>query len=329
MLNNSDVVITWRDFVAQFPEPRRVMAPFPYYGGKGHLARRIVPLLPRGQVYVEPFCGAASVFWHLPKPYPVMVLNDLDANIISVFRALQDQQQFEELAHRLTFTPYSRAEFVRALQMLRDDNIAPIDKAWATMVVAGQSINGNGTRSGDWSRAFVSSRDIAKTASAWRSRLRSLQFWHDRLLSVQLDCRDAVDVIQYWDSTGTVFYLDPPYPHGTRAPGSCRKYRYEMTDEQHNKLIDILLTLKGKAILSGYRTHLYERLDWPTIEIRTACHTAARTRSSKLRGTGALTKHAPRTEVLWISPSCGTLLTPICCAKDEPVKVTNAARVSR
>mgnify|MGYP000667710245 CR=1 FL=1 len=299
---------TWRDFVEAFPKPSRIMAPFRYYGGKGHLARRLVPLLPRGQVYVEPFCGAASVFWHLPRPYPVEVLNDLDEDIVGVFRALQDKHEFEQLAHRLTFTPYSRAEFVRALRTLRDPDATPLDRAWAAVVAFNQSLAGLAERPGEWGRVFGSARGMASTSSFWRSRLRVLQVWHDRLTRVQLDCRDALEVIRYWDSPDTVFYIDPPYSPSTRVPGERQVYRHEFTDAQHSALIDTLLQLKGKAVVSGYRTSLYDRLDWPRIEVRTACSGSNHNRGTKMCGKGAGIRHVPRTEVLWISPSCVAML---------------------
>jgi len=95
-------------------------APVLWFGGKGKLARKIVPLLPRGRVYVEPFMGAASVFFHLPRPRPVEVLNDIDGELVNLFRVLQCPDTFRSFCHRVTWTPYARAEFIRALQSPMD-----------------------------------------------------------------------------------------------------------------------------------------------------------------------------------------------------------------
>lgn len=40
------------------PKPNRVMAPIMWYGGKGNMVKKLMPLLPEGKVYVEPYCGA-------------------------------------------------------------------------------------------------------------------------------------------------------------------------------------------------------------------------------------------------------------------------------
>jgi len=78
------------EFLDSIPQPSRSMAPFQWVGGKGNLACWVVQFIPRGKVYVEPFAGAASVFWHLPKPYPIEVLNDIDGRIVNLYRVLQD-----------------------------------------------------------------------------------------------------------------------------------------------------------------------------------------------------------------------------------------------
>jgi len=257
-----------------------------------------------GGNYVEPYCGAASIFWHLDPPRKVEVLNDLYGEIINLFRVLQDRESFEELAHRLTWTPYSLAEFRKAL-LINFDNSDPVTAAWATFVRQNQGFAGKSKTEGHWSKAITcSSRGMAGTANKWRGRLFLLDTWHDRLSRVQLDSRDALDVIKYWDTENTVFYLDPPYVAATRSIGSHNNvYNHETDDAHHEKLIDLLLGLKGQAVLSGYDSPLYARLvdaGWERAEFKTGCYAAGRTRGSKLQGKGNVLKHAGRTEVLWV-----------------------------
>ena len=35
------------------------MSPVPWKGGKGMIWRKILPYLPKGKIYVEPFCGGS------------------------------------------------------------------------------------------------------------------------------------------------------------------------------------------------------------------------------------------------------------------------------
>lgn len=289
--------------------PSRVMAPVGYYGGKGHLARRIIRLLPPGRVYVEPYAGVASVFWHLPRPYEVEVLNDLDERIVGLFRVLQDPRMFEEFSHRIYWTPYSRSEFVRAIDILRSGGgHSPVTQAWALYVVCNQGVSGRAYRvpPGSWGRAFVSTRGMAMTASRWRSRMTQLRRWHERLTRVQLDCRDALEIVRYWDSPDTVFYIDPPYILGARA--SLGVYRHEQDDDHHRELVSVLLGLRGAAVVSGYDSDIYRPLDeagWERYEVKTTASAAVRWRGSGLQGAGRLLERAPRTEVIWRKPVGG------------------------
>ena len=281
--------------------PNRTMAPVGWFGGKGNLVKRILPHIPWSKVYCEPYCGAASVFWHL-KPRPVEVLNDLNGEIINLFRCIQNPETFAELRHRLIWTPYSRAEFCRALEVPSDAPL--VERAWASFVKYNQGMNGMyQTSAGSWARKFISRRGMAECTNKWRGRFRLLTTWHDRLTRVQLDNRDALEVIRYWDSPETFFYIDPPYVSKTRK--SKKVYANEPTEEHHRKLVSLLLTIQGGAAVSGYDHDIYHLLEdagWRRYEFQTACYAAGRIRNSNLRGKGAALNHVPRTEILWVKP---------------------------
>lgn len=287
-----------RRILEQIDPPNRVMAPIRWYGGKGHLARQLLRLLPIGRIYVEPYCGAASLFWH-KSPHPVEVLNDLNGDVINLFRVLQDPETFKEFFHRVLFTPYSRADFIRAIRYDGDD---PVMRAWSFYARCNMGFGGReGRRPSDWGTTLAVKGRMARSVLGLRSRLKLLAFWHDRLTRVQLDNRDALEVIGYWDTRETVFYIDPPYIPETRDGG--RAYRCEADVEHHKQLVDLLLTIKGNAMVSGYGHPLYRRLEeagWQRYEISTSCHVAGRTRGSRLRGAGAIREREPRTEIVWV-----------------------------
>jgi len=279
----------------------RLRSPFRYFGGKGNMLAKLLPLLPPHKVYVEPFCGAASLFF-AKQPSPVEVLNDLNEDVVNVFRVLQDKETHEELRFRLMYTPYAQSEFLRAAEMLSQKNLTPVDRAWAFMVKQNMGFSGTkGIGAGCWSRAFVFSQSCADTCNSWLMRLSMLDAWRWRLMMVQIDCRDALEVIRYWDSPDTLFYIDPPYVPETRK--TLNAYAYEMSAEQHKELVELLLGIKGKAVVSGYEHPLYSpfrQSGWGVHRFQTSCHTVGRTRENGMQGKGSASAKVPRTEVVWV-----------------------------
>jgi DNA adenine methylase len=270
-----------------------------WYGGKGNRVATLLPLIPTTQVYCEPYGGAASVLFHR-EPAPVEVYNDLDGNLVNLFRALQDPERCWRLHYRLLYTLFSFDEFRCALSTLADERASIDDRAWAFFVAMNQGFSGTARSAGNWSRAFVSDAGMAQTTNKWLMRLSMLPQWHQRLLRVQIDNRCALEVIRYWDSPQTTFYLDPPYVLSTRTYRQV--YAVEQPDAHHEALIEQLTRAQGAIVLSGYAHPILNRLDeagWDRTEIQTSCYAAGRTRASGLQGDGSVTRKVPRTEVIW------------------------------
>lgn len=282
----------------------RLRAHVQWFGGKGRMLAKLMPLVPEGgQPYCEPYMGAASLFF-ARDPAPVEVLNDLDQDLVNLFRCLQHKDSFEELRHRLMWTPYARAEFARALDVLADPAAPAIDRAWAKFVAHNQGFSGMAVGGGDWGRVFVSSAGMGSRNNSWLMRLSMLDAWRWRLMRAQIDSRDALEVIRYWDAPEAVFYIDPPYHHDTRKEVAV--YAVEPDHDHHARLVETLLSLKGRAVLSGYAHPVYAPLEdagWQRIDFETSCHAAVRVRGSGLQGKGAAKAKVKRVESVWINPA--------------------------
>jgi DNA adenine methylase len=122
-------------------------------------------------------------------------------------------------------------------------------------------------------------------------------------MRVQIDCRDALDVLRYWDNPRAVFYCDPPYIIETRV--NCDEYVSEPDAAFHRQLVEVLLSLQGACVLSGYEHPVYQPLveaGWMLTRFKTTCHAAGKTRSSGLQGNGSALKKVPRVECVWRNP---------------------------
>jgi DNA adenine methylase len=250
------------------PSPQPLRPPVKWHGGKSYLCHRIIAQFPPHHTFLEPFGGAASVLLNKPRS-PVEVYNDLDHRITRLFRVLRDHGA--ELHRRLSLTPYSEVEFEEAVQPAEDE----IEQARRDFVRWRQSLGGRGaTFSYTLHRVR---RGMADVVSGYLSAIDGqLPFIADRLRTVEIVCRPAVDVIRTWDSSDTLIYCDPPYVHSTRHEASRDVYGREMTEEDHRALAEALRQCRGKVVLSGYPSDLYDALynGWRTVEFDIANHAA-------------------------------------------------------
>jgi DNA adenine methylase len=261
-----------------------------WHGGKWKLAPWIIGHFPAHRVYVEPFGGGASVLMRKERSY-AEVYNDLDGEIVSLFRVLRDPADGPRLMDLLRLTPFARDEFNAAYQ----ETDEPVERARRMVIRSFMGFGSDGTNS-EWRTGFRANSNRSGTTPAqdWRNYPDAMPDMIDRLRGVVIENRDAAEVMAAHDGQETLHYVDPPYVHATRSLKARRKgggavaYRHEMTDADHGKLLAFLPSLAGAVILSGYPHHLYDEAlpDWRRVTVDAHADGAR-----------------DRTEVLWINPA--------------------------
>jgi hypothetical protein len=68
----------------QLPQAKPLI---PWVGGKRRLAQFILSTFPEHTCYVEPFCGAAALFF-LKPPVKGEVLNDINSDLVGLYRVV-------------------------------------------------------------------------------------------------------------------------------------------------------------------------------------------------------------------------------------------------
>ena len=217
-------------------------------GGKGRQLTDLLPLIPVTRIYVEVFGGGGSVLLNRPKS-EIEVYNDLDEQLVNLFRVLRHDDMYGEFRRRVALVPYSRSEFVRSLEFGgRSDEV---DRAVDFYTMLNQSVSGKRLAGpGDWSR-----NRTVNNADGWFRRQDTLGDVVERVRTVQLECRDGIDVVKEWDGSDTTFYCDPPYVLDTR--GGNRYYAVEPGDDYHRDLVQCLVEARGGVVLSGYAHPVY------------------------------------------------------------------------
>lgn len=258
-----------------------------YHGGKWRVAPRMIALMPPHRRYVEPYGGGAGVL--LRKERAVAeIYNDLDGEVVNVFRVLRDPASAARLRELCELTPFARAEFNLSYEPSPD----PIEQARRTI---GRSFMAHGTSHRRGSRTGFRAGQVQRSTTSaedWRTWPGHIPQFVERLRGVILDQRPALAVIAANDRHDTLFFCDPPYPRSTRSSlrGHGRKdgaYLCEMTDDDHRALSAALREISGMAIVCGYACPLYDGelyADWHRVELETMADGAK-----------------PRTEVLWFN----------------------------
>jgi len=268
-------------------------SPLTWYGGKGHLARRIVTLLPPHECYVEPCVGAGAVFWWKPR-VALETINDLAGDVVHFYRVLRDPATFERFSRLAELTPYAREEFEHCRRACHDAD-DPVERAWAWFVSVRQAFGGaTGAAAGEVTRTgwrysatagatattgvagnwgySASNANGTRVSSAVRKYLGvvdRLPELHQRLQGVQIERGDWRRVLAAYGHAGVCAYIDPPYVRETRR--GDKRYAHEFTLADYHALTAALLASPAMVVLSGYRHEAVHRpleeTGWERIDI--------------------------------------------------------------
>jgi len=210
-----------------------MVGPLAYIGGKNRLARQIIDLLPEHTTYVEPFAGGAQVLFH-KEPSQVEVVNDLDGDIVNLFRVCQVHH--EELIRCMKFMLVSRSWFA-VVKEQRTDTLTDIHRAARFLFLQKNSFAGL-VRRQDYRYSVVGPPSFNP------QRLPELlENAHRRLARVQIESLPYEEILRRFDRPQTLFYLDPPYWHR-------KLYRFNFADKDFVTLAERLRKIRGKFIVS-------------------------------------------------------------------------------
>jgi DNA adenine methylase len=243
--------------------------PFAYYGAKQRLARKIVSMLPKHNAWVEGFCGSAAVT--LAKPaVPIEIINDLDGEIVNLFRQLRDNS--DELCRMVSLTPYASEELEEC--RTNSQKINKLERARRFLVRSMMIVNGaiDGKRNGFSFSDSYSRENREARVNRWHNLPERLSKVVERLRNVRIEKRDACRLLEMFvDRPATLVYLDPPYLM-KRSHG----YVIDANDDQfHEELLSICMKANCMILLSGYDNELYKslltkKLGWQTHRIATS-----------------------------------------------------------
>ncbi|WP_031436656.1 DNA adenine methylase [Methylobacter tundripaludum] len=205
----------------------------PWIGGKRRLAKRILPIFPTHECYVEPFAGGAALFF-LKEQCDVEVLNDINGELVNLYRVVK--HHLEGFIRQFKWALVSR-QIYSWLKMTPDETLTDIQRAARFYYLQKMAFGG---------KVANQTFGIATTSAPRLNLLRieeELSAAHLRLSRAYIEHLAWDACINRYDRPHTLFYLDPPY-WGTEGYGVT----FEL--DQYTKMAELAKSIKGKMIIS-------------------------------------------------------------------------------
>lgn len=223
-----------------FFEPVAAVKPVaPYIGGKIRLSKILIERINKvpHQTYAEAFVGMGGVFLRRELKPKAEIINDISADVTTLFRILQNH--YEAFMDMLRFQITSRDEWDRLIAM-KAESLTDLQRAarflYLQRVAFGGKVMGRhfGMAKGHRPARF----DVTKLGPL-------LAEVHERLASVIIERKHWEDFILEYDREGVLFYLDPPYFQNEED------YGFDVFGpDQFELMADILGNIRGRFILT-------------------------------------------------------------------------------
>jgi len=227
----------------------------PWIGGKRRLAKRILPVFPTHECYVEPFAGGAALFF-LKQPSEVEVLNDVNGELVNLYRIVK--HHLEELVRQFKWGLISRQLF-EWLKATPEETLTDIQRAARFFYLQKMAFGG---------KVANQTFGTATTSPPRLNLLRieeELSAAHLRLSRTYIEHLPWDECVARYDRPHTLFYLDPPY-WGTEG------YGVEFGLEHYARMADLARTIKGRMVISvndiPEMRQAFEGLPMERLEIR-------------------------------------------------------------
>lgn len=183
-------------------KPVRPVAP--YLGGKRALAGKLVKMIDATphQLYAEPFVGMGGVFFRRTSRPRKEVINDINQDVVLLFRWLQ--RHYQQVLDALKWQICSRDDFER-LVATDPDQLTELERVARFLFLQRAAFGG---------KVHKQTFGVSRTSSARFDLLKlvpMLEDVHERLCGVDIERKRYQELIRLYDTPQTLFYVDPPY----------------------------------------------------------------------------------------------------------------------
>jgi DNA adenine methylase len=205
----------------------------PWIGGKRRLAKHILPLFPDHQCHVEPFAGAAALYF-MKEPVDAEVLNDINGDLISLYRVVK--HHLDEFIREFRWALTSRQMYTW-LTATPAETLTDIQRAARFYYL--QKLGFGGKVSG---RTFGTGTTTPPRLNLLRIE-EDLSAAHLRLARTYIEHLPWQECIRRYDRPHTLFYCAPPY-------WETEGYGVEFGFDQYDQMAALARSIKGRMVIT-------------------------------------------------------------------------------
>ena len=242
-----------------------------WIGGKHGKEEQYLELMPKHKIFVDCFFGSGAVPFlkETINPANLTVINDINDRLMNYMLVLKDNP--ERLYQECSSLPFSERLYEKYKWESWPED--PMEQAVRFYYLMRVCFGGGGHK---YRNGFGLSKSVNK-AKQLISATELIPKMAELIRNWNILCRDFEEVIDFYDTKNTLFFLDPPY-HGRED-----MYAGGFKEEDHIRLKNRLNKIKGKAMVCYYSSTLIDELykDWYRVEYNTASQIMVRKNGDK------------------------------------------------
>lgn len=200
--------------------------------------------------YIEPMCDNACIFLNKKKSKEE-ILNDLDYGITSILKSLRDEpKEFVDKVKRVRYTErtFNMAQ-KRASKQPEDYVEAGVNEYVLRCM----------------SRSGLKKHFLKSNKNGYFLSNKELNLISKRIINTNILNVNAFKIIKNWDEEDSLIYLNPSFIPNEKEKNKDNNEE-KMTIDDHIQLLDLVKNARGKVIINGYSSPLYNRnlKEWRT-----------------------------------------------------------------
>lgn len=254
------------------PSEKAVKQPLKWHGGKFYLSKWLHELAAPHTHRVYLYAGGLGEMWNWPHAGVSEVANDLNGYLVNFYKVLQRIDLFKKFKRQVEAVPFSREHWIDAHILMKEymraeppetfSSEPDVNLAVAFFIWNRQSMAGRMTSFSPFTKSRTRGGRNAEV-NAWWTGIDGLCEVRTRLDNLAIEHDDALKVLKREDRKDTLFYADPTYLVSDEkgvGRSSPDVYACENSVAHHEELLRLLTKgIKGKMMLSGYRSKLYDK----------------------------------------------------------------------